>query len=39
MCYKTKCNKCSKWTWAGCGRHIQTALKGIPEDQICKCDK
>lgn len=37
MCRKIKCPKCSKWTWAGCGKHIKQALIGIPASQICKC--
>lgn len=37
MCYKLKCDKCHKWTWGGCGKHIDQALKGIPEKDICKC--
>ncbi len=26
-------------TWAGCGKHIETALAGIPVDQRCKCPR
>jgi len=37
MCSKIICNKCGKWTWSGCGKHINTALKGIPKENICKC--
>ena len=39
MCYKMKCQKCKKWTWAGCGNHIKSALKGIPDKDLCKCSK
>ncbi|RNA11629.1 hypothetical protein BpHYR1_008456 [Brachionus plicatilis] len=30
MCFKTTCPKCSKPTWAGCGNHIEQALKDVP---------
>ena len=33
MCRKVSCKTCSKWTWAGCGRHIKEALAGIPVRQ------
>ena len=39
MCYKTTCTKCNKPTWAGCGNHIETALKDVPEQDRCKCKK
>lgn len=38
MCWKDKCN-CGKWTWAGCGKHIDNALKGIAEEDRCKGKK
>ncbi|KAL6068417.1 Metallothionein [Balamuthia mandrillaris] len=37
MCYQTKCGKCGKITWGGCGRHIESALRGVPEEQRCHC--
>jgi hypothetical protein len=37
MCSRTTCGKCQKPTWAGCGRHIEEALAGVPHDQRCKC--
>ena len=39
MCQKIICTKCSKWTWTGCGKHIESALKDVPIDMICKCKK
>ncbi|CAG8661927.1 7471_t:CDS:2 [Ambispora leptoticha] len=33
------CTKCQKTTWAGCGRHIQAALKGVAEEDLCHCKK
>jgi hypothetical protein len=35
MCRKVKCNSCDKYTWAGCGMHIQSALAGVVEDERC----
>ena len=28
MCRKITCEACKKPTWAGCGKHIEAALKG-----------
>jgi hypothetical protein len=33
MCRKVKCKTCGKFTWAGCGQHIEQALAGVPDDQ------
>lgn len=37
MCRRVTCPKCKKFTYAGCGNHIQEALKGLTKDQICQC--
>jgi hypothetical protein len=37
MCSRVICNDCNKPTWAGCGRHIEQALAGVPLDKRCKC--
>lgn len=29
MCRKTTCDKCNKATWAGCGKHVESALGGV----------
>ena len=39
MCQRVICNKCKKYTYSGCGKHIKEALKGLKEDQICQCNK
>ncbi|KAI9309405.1 hypothetical protein BJ944DRAFT_258608 [Cunninghamella echinulata] len=39
MCRRVTCSSCGKYTWAGCGLHIQSALAGLTEDQICQCNK
>ena len=31
MCRKVECEKCHKSTYAGCGMHIEEALKGVPD--------
>lgn len=36
MCHKTTCRKCGKPSWAGCGNHIEIALKGVPKSQRCQ---
>jgi len=35
MCSRVKCGVCGKVTWAGCGEHVQEALRGVPEEQLC----
>ncbi len=37
MCSQVSCEKCGKPTWAGCGRHVEQALAGVPRAQRCKC--
>ncbi|MGE3178078.1 MAG: hypothetical protein AB7O32_11450 [Vicinamibacterales bacterium] len=37
MCQRVQCDQCGKPTWAGCGRHIEEALRGVPPDQRCQC--
>ncbi|EGD78287.1 hypothetical protein PTSG_09353 [Salpingoeca rosetta] len=37
MCFRMTCNKCSKPTWGGCGSHIDSALRGVPVEERCKC--
>lgn len=39
MCRKVTCEKCGKPTWAGCGLHIESALKDVPKEDRCKCQK
>ncbi len=36
MCRKVTCDSCSKATWAGCGMHIDSALKGVAEEERCE---
>lgn len=37
MCSKVMCDRCKKWTWSGCGQHVEEALAGVPQDQVCTC--
>ncbi len=37
MCYRTSCPTCQKATWGGCGAHIESALRGVPESERCQC--
>ncbi|XP_062214994.1 uncharacterized protein LOC133915729 [Phragmites australis] len=37
MCYQVKCGACGKSTWAGCGRHVASVHRQIPEGQHCAC--
>ncbi|OAO14713.1 hypothetical protein AV274_3624 [Blastocystis sp. ATCC 50177/Nand II] len=37
MCHKSVCSSCNKPTWVGCGRHVESALQGIPEEERCHC--
>ena len=36
MCSKTKCRKCGKASWSGCGHHIEEVLRGVPESDRCQ---
>ncbi|KAM3294967.1 hypothetical protein ACQJBY_037680 [Aegilops geniculata] len=37
MCYQVKCATCGKSTWAGCGRHVASVHRQIPDGQHCAC--
>ena len=37
MCSRVRCGTCNKFTWSGCGEHVEEALYGVPENQICSC--
>jgi len=36
MCRRVTCATCGKPTWAGCGQHIEEALKGVPRSERCQ---
>ncbi|OQR98740.1 hypothetical protein ACHHYP_08140 [Achlya hypogyna] len=35
MCSRTTCGVCHKPTWSGCGMHIESALRGVAEEDRC----
>ncbi len=37
MCYRTTCPTCGKASWGGCGAHVESALRGVPESERCHC--
>ena len=39
MCRRVTCDKCKKFTWAGCGQHIESALAGLKPEEICQCPR
>jgi hypothetical protein len=39
MCQKVICPVCKKYTWSGCGKHIEQAQKDVPLNQRCTCKK
>ena len=39
MCYKKICYECKKFTWGGCGKHIEEALQDVPVEDRCVCPR
>ncbi|GMN29798.1 hypothetical protein TIFTF001_002573 [Ficus carica] len=37
MCFKIECQKCKKFTWGGCGKHLDTLYKSIETGKHCEC--
>ncbi|MEU6350350.1 hypothetical protein ABZ896_13610 [Streptomyces sp. NPDC047072] len=37
MCQRTTCRKCQKFTYRGCGMHVEQVLAGVPKSQRCSC--
>jgi hypothetical protein len=35
MCHPKICDKCSKITWTGCGKHVADVQASIPANQWC----
>lgn len=38
MCSQINCEGCGKITWEGCGQHVEEALAGVAETDLCECD-
>eukprot|EP00122_Pirum_gemmata_P013924 Pgem_evm1s12971 len=36
MCSRITCPICWKYTWMGCGKHIDQALEGVLEAERCQ---
>jgi hypothetical protein len=39
MCHKVNCSRCGKPSWAGCGAHVEKALRDVPPEQRCQCPR
>jgi len=37
VCRLVTCDKCKKTTWAGCGKHVETVMKDVKEEDKCMC--
>jgi hypothetical protein len=37
MCHRIQCSRCGRPTWAGCGRHVEQAMAGVPPEARCAC--
>ncbi|WP_170183577.1 hypothetical protein [Streptacidiphilus neutrinimicus] len=37
MCRRVTCRRCGKYTYAGCGQHVDQVLSGVPAAQRCAC--
>lgn len=35
MCYPVRCRACGKTTWGGCGLHIESVKRLVPQEQWC----
>jgi hypothetical protein len=35
MCRAVRCRTCGKTGWAGCGRHVDQVMSGVPAQQRC----
>ena len=36
MCRAVTCRKCGNTTWAGCGQHVDSVMRGVPSGDRCK---
>ncbi|KDP31836.1 hypothetical protein JCGZ_12297 [Jatropha curcas] len=37
MCFRVDCQKCGKYSWAGCGKHLAALYGSIEEGKHCMC--
>lgn len=38
-CFQVQCDKCGKMTWKGCGRHVDSVMKDVKEEDKCVCPR
>lgn len=36
MCRQVQCKVCQKTTWAGCGQHVDSVMKGVAAKDRCQ---
>ena len=36
MCRAVTCRKCGKTTWAGCGQHVDSVMRGVRVEDRCR---
>lgn len=36
MCRQVSCKTCGKTTWAGCGQHVDSVMRGVPVRDRCQ---
>lgn len=39
MCQRVVCPTCNKYTYSGCGNHVDQVLSGVPASRRCSCEK
>lgn len=37
MCFRVDCEKCGKFSWGGCGKHLTTLYASIDKGKHCMC--
>jgi len=37
MCRRVTCSRCGGITWAGCGQHVDQVMRGVKEEDKCRC--
>jgi hypothetical protein len=39
MCRRIQCEYCHKPSFAGCGKHVDQVLRGVPDAERCHCSR
>lgn len=37
MCRRVTCSRCGGVTWTGCGQHVDQVMRGVNEEDKCRC--